>query len=51
MRQMQQDVAEIKTQIVQERELRGHLQQILMNHLESAASKKSVSNANCTDSC
>jgi Rho guanine nucleotide exchange factor 7 len=50
MRQMQLDMAEIKTQIVQERELRGHLQQILMNHLENTGKISSV-NIFSTDTC
>lgn len=34
VKQLQQDVTQIKTQINEERELRGQLQQLLMEHLE-----------------
>lgn len=35
VRQLQQDMAQVKTQIGEERTLRNHLQQVLMGHLES----------------
>ncbi|XP_058449439.1 uncharacterized protein LOC131429378 [Malaya genurostris] len=35
VRQLQQDMAQVKTQISEERTLRNHLQQVLMGHLES----------------
>jgi len=34
VRQLQQDMTQIKTQINEERALRCHLQQLLMSHLE-----------------
>lgn len=43
IRQMQSDMAEIKSQIVQERELRGNLQQILMTHLENIGANAKMS--------
>ncbi|XP_065093246.1 rho guanine nucleotide exchange factor 7 isoform X4 [Ochlerotatus camptorhynchus] len=35
VRQLQQDMAQVKTQVSEERTLRNHLQQVLMGHLES----------------
>lgn len=35
VRQLQQDMTQVKTQISEERTLRNHLQQVLMGHLES----------------
>ncbi|XP_001650251.2 rho guanine nucleotide exchange factor 7 isoform X6 [Aedes aegypti] len=35
VRQLQQDMTQVKTQISEERALRNHLQQVLMGHLES----------------
>ncbi|XP_055588792.1 rho guanine nucleotide exchange factor 7 isoform X5 [Uranotaenia lowii] len=35
VRQLQQDMSQVKMQIVEERNLRNHLQQVLMGHLES----------------
>ncbi|XP_053697149.1 rho guanine nucleotide exchange factor 7 isoform X1 [Sabethes cyaneus] len=35
VRQLQQDMAQVKTQISEERTLRNHLQQVLMGHLEN----------------
>uniref|UniRef100_A0A182NE89 Uncharacterized protein n=1 Tax=Anopheles dirus TaxID=7168 RepID=A0A182NE89_9DIPT len=35
VRQLQQDMAQVKLQIAEERSQRGHLQQVLMGHLEA----------------
>uniref|UniRef100_A0A182JAZ3 Uncharacterized protein n=1 Tax=Anopheles atroparvus TaxID=41427 RepID=A0A182JAZ3_ANOAO len=35
VRQLQQDMAHVKLQIAEERSQRGHLQQVLMGHLET----------------
>lgn len=35
VRQLQQDMQQVKTQMTEERALRGHLQQVLMGHLET----------------
>lgn len=35
VRQLQQDMTQVKAQITEERALRNHLQQVLMGHLES----------------
>jgi Rho guanine nucleotide exchange factor 7 len=35
VRQLQQDMIQVKSQLSEERAIRGHLQQILMGHLES----------------
>lgn len=46
MRQIQHDLTDIKSQLNQERSMRGNLQQMLMNHLESTGSSCGV-----TDMC
>uniref|UniRef100_A0A182W9U8 Uncharacterized protein n=1 Tax=Anopheles minimus TaxID=112268 RepID=A0A182W9U8_9DIPT len=35
VRQLQQDMAQVKLQIAEDRTQRGHLQQMLMGHLET----------------
>lgn len=42
VRQLKQDMTQMKTQMNEERALRGHLQQLLMEHLERV-----VSSNNC----
>lgn len=43
IKQLQQDMTQMKIQINEERALRGNLQQLLMNHLESVG----TSNTTC----
>lgn len=43
IKQLQQDMTQMKIQINEERALRGNLQQLLMNHLESGG----TSNTTC----
>lgn len=46
VRQLQQDMVQAKIQINEERALRSHLQQLLVDHLESAAATTNAAN-NC----